>query len=402
MKIAYFSPLPPQKSGVADYSANLLPALLQHWEITLFVEQASVELQAGTHALPIRLVDSFRGLIDERYSMCIYQMGNNIRFHKRIFETLLRNPGVVVLHDPNLHAFHLDYAMQQECPHSQLVRDFGFGYRNAGLDYARQLLSVDAVRHDERYPLSTRIAQVSTGVIVHSEYARRMVLRDAPSAQVMVTQQPVSPLKRTLSKVLAKAQLGLPAEAILLSSFGYASPNKHIHSVIAVLAKLKNTFPELHYAVVGQPIPGYDLTKQIKALGLEQFVHLTGYVDKATYTNYLLATDIGINLRFPTTGETSAALLSMMAASIPCVIANVDAFSELPDEAVVKVQPGAEIEEELLSTLAALIRTSEWSESLSEGARRYILSQADPATVAAKYAKFVAESVHLRTRGESQ
>lgn len=402
MRIAYFSPLPSQKSGIADYSENLLPALLQHWDITLFVEQAHVELQAEIGRLPIRAVDSFRGLIDEQYNMCVYQIGNNINFHKRIFETLLRCPGIVVLHDPNLHAFHLDYAMQQKCPRSQLVRDCGFGYRDEGVNYARQVLSIDGSRQDELYPLSTRIAQVSIGVIVHSEHARQMVLRDDPGAQVAVTQQPVSLLRRTISKSLAKEQLGLPAEAILLSSFGYASPNKHIHSVIEILPELRVSFPAVHYAIVGQPIAGYELAKQIRDLGLEQFVHLTGYANKEIYTSYLLATDIGINLRFPTTGETSAALLGMMAAGIPCIVADVDAFSELPDDAVVKLKPGAAIEESLSQVLATLIRKPEWRELLSEGAQQYILSQADPANVAAKYADFVAESVRLSFRGESQ
>lgn len=140
------------------------------------------------------------------------------------------------------------------------MRDFGFGYRDAGADYARQLLTVGGPRRDELYPLATRIAQISTGVIVHSEHARQAVLRDAPGAQVTVTQQPVPSIRSGLiSNSLAKEQLGLPAEAILLSSFGYVSPNKHIHSVIDVLPKLRDSFPEVHYAVVGQPIAGYGL-----------------------------------------------------------------------------------------------------------------------------------------------
>lgn len=395
MNIAYFSPLPPQKSGIADYSANLLPALLQHWDITLFVEQTDVELQAEIQSLPIRSVDSFRGPMDEQYAMCVYQIGNNKYFHKKIFETSLRYPGIVVLHDPNLHAFHLDYAQDQKCPRCQLVRDFGFGYGDAGVAYARQLLSNDGLRQDELYPLCTRIAQVSIGVIVHSEHARRMVLRDAPGTRVAITQQPLSLLERTISKSLAKKQLGLPAETVLLSSFGYASPNKHIHSVLRILPKLRDSFPEVHYAVVGQPIAGYEIAKIVRQNNLEQFVHLTGYADQALYKQYLLATDIGINLRFPTTGETSAALLSMMAASIPCIVTDVDAFSELPDDTVVKLKPSSEIEKDLLLALETLIREPERQKLLSEGARHHIMSQADPTKVAAKYADFVAESIHL-------
>jgi glycosyltransferase involved in cell wall biosynthesis len=402
MRIAYFSPLPPQPSGISDYSADLIPALLEYWDITLFVEQVSIELPRDLLLLPIRSLDSFAGAIVERCNMCVYQMGNNIHFHKGIFETLLRYPGVVVLHDPNLYGFHLDYAMQQKCPRTQLVRDFGFGYGDVGIDYARQLFLADGLRQNTRYPLAARIAQTSIGVIVHSEHARRIVLRDSPNARVAVTQQPVSIRKRTISKSLAKEQLGLPADTVLLSSFGYASPNKHIHSVIEILPKLRDAFPKVHYAIVGQPIVGYDLAKLISDRGLEQFVHLTGYVDKTLYTNYLLATDIGINLRFPTTGETSAALLDMMSAGIPCIVADVDAFSELPDDAVVKLKPDAEIEKNLILTLTSLICKPEWQKILSENAQRYILSEANPTKVAATYASFVAESIHLSFRDESR
>lgn len=402
MRIAYFSPLPPQPSGISDYSTNLIPALLKYWDITLFIEQTDIDLRQDLLSLPVRSLNRFAGAIDERCNMCVYQMGNNIHFHKGIFETLLRHPGVVVLHDPNLYGFHLDYAIQQRCPRSQLVRDFGFGYSDAGVDYARQLSLATGLRQDTRYPLAARIAQTSIGVIVHSEHARQVVLRDYPDAQVAVTQQPVSIRKRTISKSLAKEQLGLPADAILLSSFGYASPNKHIHSVLEILPKLRDAFPKVRYAIVGQPIVGYDLAKWIRDHGLEQFVHLTGYVDKTLYANYLLATDIGISLRFPTTGETSAALLDMMSAGIPCIVTDTDAFSELPDDAVVKLKPDVEIEKNLLQTLTSLIRKPEWQKMLSENTHRYILSEADPAKVAATYASFVAESTLLSFRDESR
>lgn len=39
-----------------------------------------------------------------------------------------------------------------------------------------------------------------------------------------------------------------------------------------------------------------DWAEQMKNT-ISNILHLTGYVDKAMYTKYLLATDIGINLR---------------------------------------------------------------------------------------------------------
>src|SRR5947208_13533169 len=39
MRLAYFSPLPPQRSGIADYSAELLPVLAGHLEVEPFVDE---------------------------------------------------------------------------------------------------------------------------------------------------------------------------------------------------------------------------------------------------------------------------------------------------------------------------------------------------------------------------
>jgi hypothetical protein len=36
-RIAYFSPLGPDPSGISDYSEELLPHLARHWDMDLFV-----------------------------------------------------------------------------------------------------------------------------------------------------------------------------------------------------------------------------------------------------------------------------------------------------------------------------------------------------------------------------
>ena len=54
MRLAYFSPLGPQASGIADYSEELLPHLAEGADITLFVEgfrPSNVEL---VERLPVR------------------------------------------------------------------------------------------------------------------------------------------------------------------------------------------------------------------------------------------------------------------------------------------------------------------------------------------------------------
>lgn len=389
MKVAYFSPLPPEATGIADYSATLLPSLLPHWNITLFVEQTSVRLPDGLDHLPVRPISSFQGPLQERYNMCVYQMGNNVHYHEQIYTTLVRFPGVAVLHDPNLHGFHVDHARRQQSPRSALVREFSLSHGYPGARYARQLFSPEAIVDGNRFSHSARLAQISTGIIVHSQHAQRLILANSPRALVRVVQQPVPLTERRHDKLLAKELVGLPPDSFLLASFGFASPNKHIHNVIEVIPQLRSVFPNLHYAVVGQTIAGYDLDTHIKKLGLQDCVHLTSYVDESLYMQYLLATDIGINIRYPTTGETSAALLRMMASGIPCIVSDVDAFSELPDDAVVKLAPNESPEEQLRQTFEMLIPDQHRQALLSQSALEYISTYADPAKTASDYAAFV-------------
>src|SRR5208337_1942469 len=112
MKIAYFSPLPPQRTGIADYSKELLPALVKCGvEADLWVDQP-----ARAAELPdcrIRNYAGEPGLRAElsKYDSVIYHMGNSPA-HRNIYRTLLETPGVVVLHDFVLHHFFASYYLE--------------------------------------------------------------------------------------------------------------------------------------------------------------------------------------------------------------------------------------------------------------------------------------------------
>ena len=82
MKVAYYSPLPPERTGIADYSALLLPALRER----LDVDPSSAG--SGRHALS---------------TLAVYHVGNNPEIHGWIVDALRARPGVVVLHDFVLH-----------------------------------------------------------------------------------------------------------------------------------------------------------------------------------------------------------------------------------------------------------------------------------------------------------
>src|SRR3974390_2424735 len=83
MRIAFFSPMPPAKSGIADYSAALLSPLRRIAEVDAFSER------------PQRFDPA-------AYDVCLYQIGNN-PYHIVPYEMAIEHPGVIVLHEANLH-----------------------------------------------------------------------------------------------------------------------------------------------------------------------------------------------------------------------------------------------------------------------------------------------------------
>ncbi|NLE45499.1 MAG: glycosyl transferase family 1, partial [Chloroflexi bacterium] len=113
MKLAYFSPLPPLPSSIADYSGDLVPFLARHAELDLFIDDGYEPAGHLRGSLPIHDYRTFPDLVNRRrYDICLYQMGNDARYHEYIYSMLLEHPGVVVLHQYVLHDLILGMTVQ--------------------------------------------------------------------------------------------------------------------------------------------------------------------------------------------------------------------------------------------------------------------------------------------------
>ena len=114
----------------------------------------------------------------------------------------------------------------------------------------------------------------------------------------------------------------------------------------------------------------------------------------ATDARYLNAVDIGVNLRSPTWGESSGTLIRLMSHGVPTLVTDAGAFSELPDEAVVKVpswsgDPVLAVER----ALRALLGDADRRARIGVAARKYVKEVCDPHGVAECYARFIRDAV---------
>ena len=97
MRIAWFSPLPPNRSGIAAYCAELLPLLSAH-EIEAFVDDSAGRDAAGRTA-PIAGI-GIRGAHDfpwrharRPYDAVVYHVGNDAS-HDYLWPCMVRYPPV--------------------------------------------------------------------------------------------------------------------------------------------------------------------------------------------------------------------------------------------------------------------------------------------------------------------
>jgi len=112
-------------------------------------------------------------------------------------------------------------------------------------------------------------------------------------------------------------------------------------------------------------------------------VIIVGFVDFELYKKYLSITDICINLRYPTRGETSSTMFDLLRAGIPTIVSNEGPLGELPDDCVMKVK----INEE--QRLEELVRELESNpglrEKISNNSRSYASKEGNLDTCTLQY-----------------
>jgi len=391
VKIAYFSPLPPDRTGIADYSATLLPTLAQFANLTLYTDKPEHVTEMLTTQFPIRSIDSFQGSLKSGIDICLYQMGNNMQYHQTIYNIMNQNPGVVTLHDINLHSFYGDLYLKSGLV-TEYCREMAFSYGTVGLEHARGGLKGSHLFDVQKFPLFGRVVRKNLGIIVHSQFAANQIKEQYPEAVIktipIVQDDPNR--DNQISPSGAKEWLGFSPDTILLASFGYIASSKRIDVILRAFAKLHGRFPNLRFALVGQVVEGYNLHSLLDELNLNNdIVRVVGFADNESFDNYLTATDIGINLRYPTLGESSATLLRLLALGKSVLVSNVDSFSELPETAVIKIDMGEEEQKQIEAQLTTLINDKSARQVIGSNAAQLVREQHIPDVVAQHYIEFL-------------
>lgn len=371
MKVAYYSPLPPERTGVADYSALLLPALRRRLD---------VQVVRRGRTRPPRGAD-----------VSLYHVGNSPEAHGWIVEALRRRPGVVVLHDFVLH--HLVAGLT-------VGRKDGPGYlaameREAGVPGRLLAYGVLDGRvpplwevRPEDFPLAGEVLELASprGLVVHSRYVMERARAAGYEGPLWRIPHPAWPAP-------AAAPAAVPG-APVIGSFGNLNASKRIPQLLEAFARLRERHPEARLLLVGAASPGFDLAGRLERLGLarEGAVLREDYVGEERLWSLMAACDVCVSLRAPTMGETSGTAIRALSLGRPLVVSDIGWFAELPDEVALKVAAD-EREIELLAAGLELLVSSEAARSaMGAAAREYVAREHDLERVAEAYAAALEEA----------
>ena len=397
LKLAYFSPLPPQPSGISDYSQELLPHLAAVADPHLFIDDYEPSDHTIKWRYPLRNYREFAWRqAEEGFDAAVYQMGNS-RVHRYIYRQVFKYPGVVVLHDLVLHHMIAGLALESERAGIYL-REMAYSHGSDGVRLAWEILNGERPAPFFEYPLCQRVIDASLGVLVHSEYLAGQVRKRSPDAPVGVVPMGIPAPPDPGPPMTLRARLGLPANAFLIASLGEVTAHKRIGVVLQALARLVGAGVDAHYVVVGNVAGDLDLGLQAQRIGIASRLHVTGYVPQEEFNAYLHAADLCVNLRYPTAGETSASALRCLAAGRATVVSDIGANRELPDGVCIKVPVNGDELDMLTAALQLLARRHDLREQVGAAARRYIQRNHRMEQAAAAYVTFIDDLVRAPRR----
>ena len=370
MNVAYFSPLPPERTGIADYSALLLPALRDRIEVNV--------VRRGTRRPP-------RGT-----DVALYHIGNNPEAHGWIIEALRRHRGIVVLHDLVLHHLVAGLTLGRGDSDGYLdamERDAGVVGRLIAHGVIDGLLPPVLESRPHEFPLATAVLDHAEGVIAHSRYVEERVRQAGFIGPVWRVPHPAWPVPDA-------EPLPLPRKAsVVIGCFGNLNPSKRAPQLLRAFAELRKRHSDALLVLAGGVASRYEFELHASESGLrlgESVVHL-GFLEERDIWHLLAACDILVSLRWPTMGETSGSAIRTLAAGRPLVVSDVGWFSELPDAVAAKVPVDIQEVETLAAFLDALVSDPMLRTRMGSAAREHVQLNHDLDRVADSYVAAIEE-----------
>ena len=403
-RLAVFTPLPPCRSGIADYNQAFLPFLSRHFEIDVFVDGNEVAdaLSACFRIFPVSEFESMA----EGYDAILYEFGNS-EFHMHMVELLQRHPGVVGLHDAYLSGmigqFYLPsgdvngFMQRVDQNHGHLARRIFAPAGNEENPVGRSIVDL---------PCTKDVLNNAIGVISHSQFNIDIANTFYPegwAAPYRIIPQMVSIPKKPRDRAFQRARLGFDKDDFVITTFGHIVWTKLGDLLLdAFCDSALFEVQSVHLVFVGQLSSddyGKKLKKMISEAGANPRIKITGYLEPEDYSSYLDVADLAVQLRIHSRGGTPKGVLDCLAHEVPVIVNNDSSYKDYPDDVAIKL-PAAPEKADVVSILEKLYSDRELLQRYKKSGFEYVGSHHDPSHCAAQYAATINEFVARHQAGQ--
>jgi glycosyltransferase involved in cell wall biosynthesis len=324
LKVAYYSPLPPERSGIADYSALLLPELERRLDVAV-VRRGSRKPPRGT-------------------DVALYHVGNNPDAHGWIVDALRRRAGVVVLHEFVLHHLIAGLTLgrgDDDAYLNAMHRDGGVIGRLLAHGVVDHVLPPLWEERPEDFPLVGEILDQATGVVCHSHHVEDHVREHGYEGPVWVVPMPAWPSVELGERIVPEGHFPV------IACLGHLNFSKRVPQLLEAFERVRESHPDALLVLAGSAVQGLRLDRLTRDDGILRLEHQ----DERALWQLLSDCDVNVSLRWPTMGETSGMVIRALSLGKPLIVSDTGWFSELPDSVAAKVP----VDEHEVATLAAFL-----------------------------------------------
>jgi glycosyltransferase involved in cell wall biosynthesis len=360
--------MPPERSGIADYSALLVPALRER--VDLIVPRRGRRRPSG------------------RAAVSLYHIGNNPDAHGWILDVLRRKRGVVVLHDFVLHHLMAGVTIGRRDGHGYLdamEHEGGVVGRLLAHGVLDKRIPPLWENRPQEFHLAGEVLELATGLIVHSEYVRDRARAAGFEGPIWVVAHPAWPVPAI--------EPARPGAGVVIGAFGNVNASKRVPQLLEAFARVRRVHPETTLLLVGATAPGFDLEHRLQRHGIAAAgVVREEWVSEERLWALMAAADIHVNLRSPTMGETSGTAIRALALGRPLVVSDAGWFAELPQDVAIGIAVDEHETDNLAAALELLVSREDLRAAMGARARELAVNRHELGHVADLYVAALEEA----------
>ncbi len=404
MRIAWFSPMAPDHTEIANHSERLVGDLRTRHEVTFFSECAEgfSESEGGKlYRCPLREVTTEMLLLLNAFDLPVYNLGNHPDYFAKTWFLSQAKPGIVILHDLKLHHFYagIFQLRLRDMPRylASMRAYYGRLGQEAGLAYWNGKISVDFMA--QHFPMTEWAVRNALAIVVHTSHALEVIngLTRTPARLNHLAYTPKSPARVPYGagELEGNGRFTRHRRARVIL-FGFLNVNRRIVEFLTALAAMPER-DRFDVSLVGTVRNSDEVQTAIHALGLRARVKLHGYVPESELEHALDEADLAVNLRYPTMGEASGSQLRIWDHALPSLVTHTEGYATMPPETVFFVRPDherADVQEHLRQFLE---RPLDFARAGQRG-QQWLLEHHLPATYVAGLEELFQAADGLRSR----